>query len=192
MEFCECGTELVGDPLNEQCEDCIDWLERRERAGTGEALALAEGRLPEEEVVYLAAPLSHPEERIVELRAAAVKAYAKRLITEGRIVFCPVVYSWEMQQAGRDGMPAAEPVGSWYEFDLHFLRKADAVVVLELPGWAESVGVQLELARAAEWGLPVRMSGPWLDALQGWFDRGWEGIADLVEAWGRDSAEAGE
>lgn len=145
-----------------------------EQVSPAQVLALADQPLPKLEVVYLAAPLSHPNPDILSLRQEAVKAYACRLITEGQIVFCPVAYSWELQERGAYGLKYADPE-SWYAFDLHFLRRSDAMVVLTLPGWEESVGGQLELKCAEQWGIPVRYTGHWREELRGWFGLGkWE------------------
>ena len=43
----------------------------------------------------------------------------------------------------------------WHAFNMPFLRKADAVIVLQLAGWQESKGMAVELSLARQLCLPI-------------------------------------
>lgn len=47
------------------------------------------------------------------------------------------------------------PKNGWYELDLAFLKGCRAMIVLMLPGVADSKGVALELKYAKASGMPV-------------------------------------
>jgi hypothetical protein len=102
-------------------------------------------------MTYLASPYSHPDPAVREARFHAACRAAADLIRAGVIVFSPVVHSHPL-------VPYGLPTGwdYWERFDRAALARCDAVAVLTLDGWEDSVGVQAEVAIAGEWGLPVR------------------------------------
>ena len=53
-------------------------------------------------------------------------------------------------------LPWLRPAPFWARYDRSVLARCDAVAVLTLDGWEDSVGVQAELAIAGELGLLVR------------------------------------
>ena len=102
--------------------------------------------------VYLAAPYSHKDFAIRERRYLYTTQAANRLIRQGLLVFSPVTHGHVIARlGGLDGEFAF-----WEEHCLSFLRHwAQALYVLTLPGWKESIGVAAELAEADNLGLPV-------------------------------------
>ena len=103
-------------------------------------------------IIYLAAPYSHADEAVMKGRVEKVTDVAGKLIAKGYVVFSPLTYTERI--AARDVLP---PVG-WYEFDMHFLMKCGAIVVLELDGWEDSRGIHDEMelaARLGQNGLPI-------------------------------------
>lgn len=107
-------------------------------------------------MIYLASPLSHPDPRVRDARFWAAASAAARLLREGELVFCPITMTVPIQQAG--GLPDGWTF--WRDLDIWYLERADELVVLTLPGWAESEGVSAEIEFAARRGLPIRRLEP--------------------------------
>ena len=110
-------------------------------------------------ITYLAAPYSHPSAVMRELRFNAVNTAAADLMRKGHVVFSPISHS---HCVARDN---ALPVGwkFWRRQDFALLAVCDYMIVMKLDGWRESVGVQAEIARAEELGIPVAYIEPPLD-----------------------------
>ena len=100
-------------------------------------------------VVYLAAPYSHPNREIMDTRAKEIERAAVILTRCGVKVYSPIT-AWH-QPAKNYNLPT--DAGFWEEHNLDMLERCDAVVVLGLPGWRESVGVTMETDHAEEWGI---------------------------------------
>lgn len=66
------------------------------------------------------------------------------------MVYAPVVHSHPLVA---HGLPIE--CSFWSRFDQTFLEIADAIVVLALDGWQESIGLREELRLAEEMGIPV-------------------------------------
>ncbi len=106
--------------------------------------------------IYLASPYTHPDADVKEQRyMAAVKAAAK-LMSEGRCVFAPIPHSHEIDKTFVTPMP----LSFWQMQDMAILRHAEELVVLALPGWEESSGVQWEIDVAMSLGIPVTYMEP--------------------------------
>src|SRR5690242_11058087 len=101
-------------------------------------------------IAYLASPYSHPDESVKERRHAIVTHVAFELIRQGIYVYSPIVHNVPIDQLGIHGNWL-----SWIEFDHGMLARCDRLLVLKLPGWEESKGVQAEITRAKELGLPI-------------------------------------
>jgi hypothetical protein len=102
-------------------------------------------------VIYLASPYSHPEPCVREERFHAVCQKAAELIREGMIVFCPIAHSHPMTVFG---LPVDWDY--WEAFDRAYLSVCNELLVLTLPGWEESQGVQAEIAIMRSLGKTVR------------------------------------
>jgi len=72
-----------------------------------------------------------------------------------RPVFSPIAHSVPI---ARFGLPTTWDY--WEAVDRRHLEVCDEVVVLTLPGWQESQGVQAELRIAAALGKPIRYLDP--------------------------------
>ena len=100
---------------------------------------------------YIASPYSHPCEHVIADRVNKVEKVVSALLSWDRVVpFSPVVYTHGIQKAG------VVPRCGWYHFDLTFLKRADALIVLKLDGWESSVGVAMEIAFAKALDIPIR------------------------------------
>ena len=101
-------------------------------------------------MIYLAAPYSSPDIEVRQTRyEMACKATAE-LLREGKIIFSPIVHSHPLTDHGLPGDWAF-----WQKVDTHMLRKSDRLLVLMMPGWKESIGVQAEIALAERLGIGV-------------------------------------
>lgn len=92
--------------------------------------------------------------RIERYRAAVRATWA--LTRQGHIVFSPIVHSHPLAE---HGLPGDWPF--WERIDRAFLERADELLVLQLDGWRESVGVGREIAIATELGKPVGFIEAW-------------------------------
>ena len=107
-------------------------------------------RQPVAELIYLASPYSHPDPAMRELRYKQACEVAALLMRDGHLVYSPIVHSHPLTAYG---LPADWDY--WRRLDEEMLRRCDALAVLRLPGWEQSVGVQAELALARELGLKI-------------------------------------
>ena len=106
-------------------------------------------------MLYVAAPYSHEDPAVREARFDAVCRLTAELIRQGKPAFSPVAYSHPLC---RYGLPLSWDF--WQKHDLRFLEMCSEVVVLKLPGWTQSVGVQAEIAAARAMGKPVTFLEP--------------------------------
>ena len=100
------------------------------------------------ELIYLASPYSHPDRVVRKWRYELACKVAALLMRDGHLVYSPIVHSHPLT---RFRLPAEWDY--WRRLDEEMLRRCDALAVLRLPGWEQSVGVQAELALAKELGL---------------------------------------
>ena len=105
-------------------------------------------------IAYLAAPHTHPDPKIKELRHELVNRTAYRLISQGIMVYSPLTHNIPLDALGIHGDWL-----TWKDFDLEMLSRCDRLIVLKLPGWEVSKGVAAEIAHAKELGLPIE----WLE-----------------------------
>jgi hypothetical protein len=108
------------------------------------------------ELVYLAAPYSHPDPDIREARFQAVNRHAAAMMAAGVFVFSPISHTHPIAEAG------ALPLGwdFWEAYDRAMISRCSRVAVLTLDGWRESVGVTAEIRIAGELGLDVEFHAP--------------------------------
>ena len=114
--------------------------------------------LPQKPLLYIASPMTHPDPAVALARQEAAAAYAALLINQGELAYAPVAYTHLLTELG------ANPPG-WYQFDLHFLARADELRLLTLPGWPDSYGVRLERHFARERRIPETCAAPWRELL---------------------------
>lgn len=94
-------------------------------------------------LIYLAAPYSHPDPPVISARMEAFDAVAAQMLLVGKHVVSPLLFH---SLLGQHNVP-----GNWTFFEaysLSLLDRCDEIVVVSLPGWADSKGVSGELAFA--------------------------------------------
>ena len=106
-------------------------------------------------LVYLASPYSHPDPTVRDERYQAVCQAVAAMLLAGQSVFSPIVYSHPLTAYG-----VPTDWSFWWRYDREMLSRCDRLVVLMLPGWQESVGVQAEIQLAREMDKPVSFLDP--------------------------------
>jgi len=106
-------------------------------------------------MIYLASPYSHENPAVKEERFHAACACAAEMMRSGMHVFSPIAHTHPIAAHGLPGDWAY-----WQTYDRAMLSRCDELVVLCLPGWKESTGVQAEIKIARELGIPVRFANP--------------------------------
>lgn len=107
---------------------------------------------------YLASPYSSPNplQRIERFEAAC--SAAATLMLEGYLIFSPIAHTHPIAERGN--LPTGWDF--WRDYDLLHLEACTSMLVLMLPGWRKSVGVQDEIAIMERMGKSVRyMRWPW-------------------------------
>jgi hypothetical protein len=93
-------------------------------------------------LVYIAGPYTHPDPVLNVRRSIET---ASRLYDSGKVV--PLIPHLTMLWQLVD----PKPLDHWYEYDLHLLRRCDAVLVI--PG--KSAGAEAEAKLALDLGMPL-------------------------------------
>lgn len=101
--------------------------------------------------VYLASPYSHLDPEVMARRARDADFMTASLLKAGIPVYGAITTSHEL--AKRFHLPSTWEF--WQQADTAFVRASEAVFVLTLEGWKESVGVQAEIELAHQEQIPV-------------------------------------
>lgn len=101
-------------------------------------------------MIYLASPYTSDDTDEQRLRYYHACRAAAKLMEQGHVVFSPIAHSHGIARFVKE-----HDHDFWMNQDLTFLILAEKLVVLTLPGWEESKGVQEEIKLAKEWGLPI-------------------------------------
>lgn len=102
-------------------------------------------------MIYLASPYSHEDPAVVEKRVQQTIECVATLLQQNKYVWSPIVHNHEL--AHRYNLPTDAVF--WFIFAMDFIRRADGLYVLTLPGWKESKGVRQELDFATDIRLPI-------------------------------------
>lgn len=102
------------------------------------------------ELVYLAAPYSHPDPTVVESRIETVYRYDAYLSSQGIYTVSPLLkhHTLKYQDLPSDW-------NYWGEYSFQLLSRCDRMIVMKLVGWEESTGVQQEIDYCIEHGIPI-------------------------------------
>jgi hypothetical protein len=100
---------------------------------------------------YLALPYSDPDTQVMTSRYIKGLEVVARFINHGFPVYCAVVH-WR-NVAVEHNLPHGYEF--WKKMDRLFISKSDGIVVLQLPGWRESIGVTDEIEIAKSLKLPI-------------------------------------
>lgn len=100
---------------------------------------------------YIASPYTHTDPKVMEDRFNAVSAFTAQKIKEGEIVYSPIAHSHPLAVSYR----LRGDFDFWMQQNYGMLSKASKMIVLCLPGWQDSKGVQAEIVFAAKCGVAV-------------------------------------
>ena len=106
-------------------------------------------------MLYIVGPYSDDDPAVRQARFDAVCRLTAELIRRGKPAFSPTAYSHPLC---RYGLPLSWEF--WRKHDLRFLEMCSEVVVLKLPGWEKSVGVNAEIAAARALDKPITFLEP--------------------------------
>lgn len=102
-------------------------------------------------LTYLACPYQHADKQVMRERFDAVNRAAAQLMREGMYIFSPISHTHPIAECG--DLPRGWDY--WEAYDRALLSCCSKLIVLQLPGWEQSVGVQAETAIARELGLDI-------------------------------------
>jgi len=106
-------------------------------------------------MIYLAMPYSALQPEIREQRFQIACRVTAALLRSGLAIFSPICHSHVLVEHGLPG-----DWQFWAKYDREHLQNCDELLVLTLPGWPESVGVQAEIQIATELNIPIRYLDP--------------------------------
>ena len=105
------------------------------------------------ELIYLACPYSHADRYVRRARHMLVNKVAAKLMSEGLFIFSPISHTPPIEEVSNGKLPIGRDF--WEKFDRQYLGVVKKIIVLRLPGWETSTGVQAEIKIGAELGIPV-------------------------------------
>lgn len=103
-------------------------------------------------MIYLASPYSHPDPTVREERFRAICVVTAKLMRAGHHIYSPIAATHPVAVVG--DLPKG--FDYWGEYDRWFVSRVDAVWVLMLDGWKDSVGVTAEVQMARDLNIPVK------------------------------------
>jgi hypothetical protein len=106
--------------------------------------------------IYLASPYSHSDSAITEARNLSVCKVAGKIMNQGHIVYSPIAHSHSI--ATVCNLPT--DWSFWKHVDEEFIKWADEVWILTLPGWNKSTGIEAEVLIADKLGKEVKYLDP--------------------------------
>ncbi|MCY4579216.1 MAG: DUF1937 family protein [Chloroflexi bacterium] len=115
--------------------------------------ALDEFRKFDGPLIYLAAPLGHPDPSVQQERFDSVNRYCGYLIRQHNLVFSPLSFGASLDEDAISN-------SAWYALGLQMLSRCDELRILGLDGWQDSVGVTLETRYARQLRIPVSVADP--------------------------------
>ncbi len=113
---------------------------------------MAKNRPKKTKLAYLAGPYSHDSGAIRHKRFIDLTNAAAYLFKQGYFVFSPISSSHPMKEIG--GLEGDWKY--WAGFDTFMINLCDEMIIVELNGWRESVGVNAEIEIAKKLGKPIR------------------------------------
>ncbi len=105
-------------------------------------------------MIYLAAPYSHPNENIKAERMRRFYEIDANLNKAGYFTVSPLHKVETCKQGG-----LADDWNFWSEYSYKLLAICDAMMVITLDGWEQSVGLQAEIEYCNKNKIPVQYIG---------------------------------
>jgi hypothetical protein len=114
------------------------------------------------ELVYLASPYSHPDEKVRERRYDEVLRIMLLVMQKGFAVYCPIV---QIHHVCKLRNPKEFQFSYFEQSDKLLLGRCDRLIICEMEGWQSSVGVTEEFRFAREIGLKIYYYNPLTGAI---------------------------
>lgn len=116
-------------------------------------------------LLYLACPYTHPDMAVRIARFEASARAAAYLIHQGHFVYSPITMTHPIDLVMATDN---ETMGSdyWVNFDKAFMDVCSEMIILAIPGWADSRGISREVLYFKSQNKPVRFLNP--DPLNGY------------------------
>lgn len=106
-------------------------------------------------MIYLSLPYTHQEWSVRSWRYHRARQALFLLWEQGTPAICPVVLGHEFEARRGKGKPPM-PHEFYMRMSLNILPTCTHLLVLTLPGWRDSKGVEAEVTLAARLGRPVQ------------------------------------
>lgn len=108
-----------------------------------------------DKLMYIACPYGHQDRSVVDYRMEMFYKTDAHLIRQGYLTVSPMnkIYMVEKEELDTSW-------NFWEQYSYALLSKCDSLVVILVPGWEESYGVQAEIRYARELGLEVLYYSP--------------------------------
>ena len=109
-------------------------------------------------LIYLGCPYSDNSKVVMTNRYLQATRVAQDLTAAGFIVFSPITHSHRLWLEGTNSNEDGMQVKSWdfwKHLDIPILSICQLMIVYQLPGWKESVGLTAEIEYAGQLGLPI-------------------------------------
>jgi len=97
--------------------------------------------------IYLAAPYTHKNQKVIEARVKEINHIASTLLLMDHIVYSPI--SMFHSIAKENFLPITEDF--YREQNEEFIKWCEAIILLQLPGWEKSIGFKKEIALAKKY-----------------------------------------
>jgi len=107
-------------------------------------------------IEYLGLPYTDENSLLKDWRSLVSDKVAADLTTQGRIIFAPIS-AWH-HIAKRYALPGTFEY--WLELDEEFIKISKKLLIIMLPGWKESNGVNGEIELANKYGIPIEYIDP--------------------------------
>jgi hypothetical protein len=113
-------------------------------------------------IFYLASPYHHERVAVRRRRYRETVRAAAGLMARGTRVFSPITHNHALVETGliNAGADYAARWRFWRLYDFAMLGRCDGLLVLTIPGWQQSQGVNAELREARRLGQPVGYIDP--------------------------------
>lgn len=105
----------------------------------------------EQALIYLSAPYSHKDPKIMDRRAKQIDIIAGYFMNNGYMIFSPISHCHRITKIAK--LPT--DFEFWKSYNREMLLRCDRIYVLQLEGWEESIGVKGEIKIAEETGIPI-------------------------------------
>jgi len=106
---------------------------------------------PQDELIYLAAPYSKVDDKELLMQQIMAFSGTYMLHCPGHHIVSPLFNHFSLDKVPGLGSDYA----FWGAYSVNLLRRCDHLMVICLPGWQNSTGVEDEVRRATEAGIPI-------------------------------------